>query len=341
MQLNLRLNPDMTDKNIMSANGSGNAALPLVSVIMSCYREPLDWFSECIDSVLAQSMADFELVVIIDDPDNLPLVEKIRSYAAQDVRIKLLINEVNVGLAVSLNRGISIASANIIARMDADDIAENNRLQTQLDFLDENPNISLVGTAIKLIDEQGSIIGSKRYYQDETLLKKIIPYCSITCHPTWMFRKSLHTKIGGYRDLFTAQDYDFLYRVLDAGEKISNIQSSLLRYRVHQQSITGGFSLNRYKVRHYIHKMHHDRLRLGHDNFDKSTLNEYLQNTKDNSKVSNLLAKLRRTKKHSFIKKLYYLPQLFVYSKDIRERVYDHLKLKCILAMHKEVTYDN
>jgi glycosyltransferase involved in cell wall biosynthesis len=330
---------NMTGENTVSPCDTISDGTPLVSVIMSCYREPLDWLSECIDSVLAQTMADFEFVIIIDDPVNLALIEKVRSYDEQDMRIKLLINEVNVGLAVSLNRGISESSAEIIARMDADDIAEENRLQTQLDFLEVNPKISLVGSAIKLIDEQGSVIGRKSYYSDETLLKKIIPYSSVTCHPTWMFRKSLHTKIGGYRDLFTAQDYDFLYRVLDAGEKISNIQSCLLRYRVHQQSITGGFSLNRYKVRHYIHKMHNDRLRLGQDNFDKSTLNEYLQDTKGNSKVSDLLAKLRRTKKYSFIKKLYYLTQLFLYSKDIRERVYDHLKLKCILATRKEVKY--
>jgi glycosyltransferase involved in cell wall biosynthesis len=339
MQLIPRVNAKMTGENITSTSGSTNEAMPLVSLIMSCYREPLDWLSECIDSVLAQTMPDFEFIIVVDDPDNLPLIDKLRAYAEHDVRINLLINEVNVGLAVSLNRGISKSSAAIIARMDADDIAEENRLQTQLEFLGENPKISLVGSAIELIDEQGTVIGRKSYYRDEALLKKIIPYSSVTCHPTWMFRKSLHTKIGGYRDLFTAQDYDFLYRVLDAGEKISNIQSCLLRYRIHQQSITGRFSLNRYKVRHYIHKMHHDRLRLGHDNFDKSTLNEYLQNTKDNSKVNDLLAKLRLTKKHSFTKKIYYLTQLFFYSHDIRERVYDHLKLKCILATNKEVKY--
>jgi glycosyltransferase involved in cell wall biosynthesis len=331
----------MNDKNTLNPKHSITPALPLVSVVMSCYREPLHWLCECIDSVLNQTMADFELVIIIDDPDNLSLVAKVQSYVEQDSRIKLLINEENVGLAVSLNRGIECASADIIARMDADDIVEENRLQMQLDFLMENQQISLVGSAIKLIDEHGTVIGHKRYYQDEALIKKIISYSSVTCHPTWMFRKALHARIGGYRDLFTAQDYDFLYRVLDAGEKISNIQSSLLRYRVHQQSITGGFSLNRYKVRHYIHKMHHDRLRSGHDDFNKSTLKEYLKDTRSNSKISDFLAKLRRTNENSYFKKLFYLTQLFIYSQDIRERVYDHLKLKFILVTHKEAKYDD
>ncbi|MEP1446562.1 MAG: glycosyltransferase [Paraglaciecola sp.] len=330
----------MYDKNTLNPKNSITSTLPLVSVVMSCYREPLNWLCEGIDSILNQTMADFELVIIIDDPENLSLIDKVQSYTEKDNRIKLLINEENVGLAVSLNRGIENARADIIARMDADDIAEENRLQMQIDFLMANLHISLVGSAIKLIDEHGTVIGHKRYYQDETLIKKVIPYSSVTCHPTWMFNKALHTKIGGYRDLFTAQDYDFLYRVLDAGEKISNIQSSLLRYRVHQQSITGGFSLNRYKVRHYIHKMHHDRMRLGLDTFNKSTLNEYLLKTKDNSKINDLLAKLRRTKKNSFIKKVFYLTLLFLFSKDIRERVYDHFKLKYILTMHKEVKND-
>jgi len=308
---------------------------PTISVVMACYREPVNWLRDCIDSVLTQSFSDFEFIIVVDDPENIELILELENYANQDLRIKLLINERNSGLAVSLNRAIDSSTAPLLARMDADDICDNNRLKIQLEFLAKHPNVSLVGSAIQLINEKNCIFGSKSYYRDDKLIRKIIPYSSVTCHPTWMLKRELYNEVGGYRDLSTAQDYDFLYRVLDLNKQISNIEKPLLNYRVHQQSITGGLSLNRYKIRRYIHKMHKDRLQLGHDSFNKKTLNDYLSDAEENSKVINLLSQLRQTKKSNVVKKLYYLVQLFIYSNDIRERVFDHIRLKIILATDK------
>ena len=77
MQLIARANSKMADENNTIITGSDNAVLPLVSVVMSCFREPLNWLSECIESVLAQTMADFEFIIIIDDPENLLLIDKV------------------------------------------------------------------------------------------------------------------------------------------------------------------------------------------------------------------------------------------------------------------------
>lgn len=308
---------------------------PIISVVLACYREPLPWFQQAIESVLNQSFSDIELIVVVDDPANDSLRAYLATLSETEDRLVVVVNPTNLGLPASLNKGIAASSGQYIARMDADDICHPDRLKIQLAFLTDHPEVSLVGSDIELINESNETIGAKSYYQDDKLLRKIIPYSSVTCHPTWLLTRALYDEVGGYRELNTAQDYDFLYRTLDLGRQISNVKAPLLRYRVHQQSITGGFSLNRYKIRHYIHKMHQDRMRYGHDSFDKRTLQSYLDNAKDDAKIIDLLAKLRQTKSTNLVKKSYYLAQLFLHSKDIRTRVYDHLKLKTILALHK------
>ena len=76
----------MTNNNIPKV-------VPLISVVMACYREPIRWLRESIDSVLAQSFTDFEFIIVIDDPDNKPLILELEHYANQDQRIKLLFND--------------------------------------------------------------------------------------------------------------------------------------------------------------------------------------------------------------------------------------------------------
>jgi glycosyltransferase involved in cell wall biosynthesis len=107
-----------------------------------------------IESILQQSMIDFEFI-IIDDCSNQETKQLLSSYCAQDVRIRIITNEANKGIAKSLNYGISIATGEIIARHDADDIAEPTRLQQQFDLLNENKSIIGCFTAVKHINMTG------------------------------------------------------------------------------------------------------------------------------------------------------------------------------------------
>lgn len=309
----------------------------IIDVVMACYREPINWLSGAIDSILAQTEKRFKFIIVLDDPTNTQITSCLASYQEKDDRIMVLINEHNLGLARSLNRGIQASSAPFIARMDADDFSHPERLAIQLNYLAKHPEIGLVGSAIENIDETGKVLGTKVFESNPALLKQMIPYCSVACHPTWMFARESYAKVGGYRNLSTAQDYDFLYRLLDANIGITNQSRPLLKYRIHNSSITSGMSLKRYKIRQYIHDMHNQRIRGGSDHFSEETLNTYLDQAKSNNTISQLLTKLRQAEEKQSFSKVFYLGLLTILSADIRQRVLDHLLLKWVVFRHQAV----
>jgi len=127
---------------------------PLVSVVMAVYNgEP--YLQYALDSILGQTFRDFELIVI-DDASTDRTDEILSGY--DDPRIIIISNETNLGQTVSLNKGITIASGKYIARHDADDISHLDRFQSQVDFLNQNPRIGLLGTSYEIIDFSGQTI---------------------------------------------------------------------------------------------------------------------------------------------------------------------------------------
>lgn len=307
---------------------------PEVSVVMACYREPLHWFESAVLSVLQQTLSNFELIIVVDDPENLEITSFLDKQRKLDERIIVVHNEHNLGLPDSLNKGIGLAKSDYIARMDADDICKADRLKRQLDYLKNNPEVDLLGSAITNIDDTDQHIGTSSFHNDMALIKKVIPYCSVSCHPTWMFKKEMFHAIGGYRTLQGAEDYDFLYRMIDSDYRIGNLPDSLLFYRIHGGSITSGMNLKRYKIRNYILEMHHERLTKGTDSYNIGELKTRLQHANDSTRIASLITKLRKAEAASSLSRLYYLSALFVCSADIRSRILDHLKLKLVVISH-------
>ena len=127
--------------------------MPRISVIMSVYNSAR-FLAEAIQSILGQTYNDFEFI-IVDDGSSDQSLEIIRSYAKMDNRIRVLENEKKYGLAASLNRCIFIAKGDYIARMDADDICVPDRLEKQIAFLEQHPNIGIIGGSVQEIDGQG------------------------------------------------------------------------------------------------------------------------------------------------------------------------------------------
>ena len=151
----------------------------LVSVIMSNYNTPESYLREAIESVLNQTYADFELI-IIDDCSTDNSLEIIREY--KDERIVVLENKENMGITKSLNRGLSVARGEFVARMDADDICFPKRFEKQVQFLKENPGYIVCGAGAELIgDWQGK-------YTNKVICRKILisnaTTCSVFCHNT-------------------------------------------------------------------------------------------------------------------------------------------------------------
>lgn len=210
-----------------------------VSVLMSVYNEESHWLIESIESILNQSYRDFEFIIILDNPLNFELKEIIKNYELKDVRVKVLINSENRGLVYSLNKGLKEAKGKYIVRIDADDIARNDRIEKQIEFLKSNEEYSLIGTNYKMIDESGNIIRDDiKTISNFSLLKRALKYRNIMCHPSYMFIKDDIINIGGYRQVKFAEDYDLVVRLIMNGKKISNIDERLLYYRVRQNGIS-------------------------------------------------------------------------------------------------------
>lgn len=207
----------------------------LVSVVMSCYRESPEQLHQSISSVLNQTYRDLELIIILDDPLNLELEQLIQD-AASDARVSFIKNEFNIGLAASLNKGIEKSHGGFICRMDADDVSDESRIDTQLEYLVAN-GLDLVGSYLNVIDE-----ASRPLYSVNNLpikpesIKCGLRFNNCVPHPTWFGRREVFT--SGYRMVAYAEDYDFILRAIEEGYAIGNVPAPLLKYRMTEKSIS-------------------------------------------------------------------------------------------------------
>lgn len=205
---------------------------PKVSVIMSVYNGE-KYLREAVDSILAQTFTDFEFI-IINDGSTDKTKEILSSY--DDERI-VVIDQQNVGLTKSLNRGIKMAKGEYIARMDADDISLPERLEKQVRFLDHNRDIVLVGTSPICINENGKAIETGNVSTASDEIKKNLLNGNQFTHGSVMFRKSCIEAVGFYREEFdVAQDYDLWLRISEVFG-VGNIEEPLYKWRINPKSI--------------------------------------------------------------------------------------------------------
>lgn len=208
--------------------------IPKVSVLMSVYNGE-KYLCEAIDSILNQNFKDFEFL-IIDDCSTDGSADIIRSYT--DPRIRLIQNEKNIGLTRSLNKGLKLANAQYIARMDADDISLPNRFEKQVRFLQENPAHVAVGCWILWVDRDGDPIRQEYQVPSHEEIERIflrgrggLP------HAAAMFRREAAGAVGDYgREFECAQDVDLFLRLGEHG-RLANLQEVLYKVRGHLNSV--------------------------------------------------------------------------------------------------------
>lgn len=208
---------------------------PAVTVLLAVFNGgPLLRLS--IDSVLAQTFADFELLVIDDgSTDATPAI--LRGY--NDARLRVVVNERNLGLTRSLNRGLAEARGALIARQDADDLSDSGRLAQQVAFLRENPEVRLLGSSAWRIDSAGRVTGAN----DLPCTHDAIRWASVLdnpfLHTSVMFhRETALAEFGGYDERFAiCQDYDLWNRIA-ARHRVANLPARLVRMREHATSMT-------------------------------------------------------------------------------------------------------
>lgn len=205
---------------------------PLISVAMPVYNGE-KYLAEAIDSILAQTFEDFELIMI-DDGSTDSSLKLLQEYQKKDSRIRLITRE-NRNVAATLNEIIFLARGKWIARMDQDDIALPQRLERQLEWL-ERTGADISGSWVRRFGTSDQRIVKLR--QTDEAIKMEMLFCSPFAHPSVMVRTNMIKKLLYDETRWEAEDYDLWVRAAEAGWKMTNIPEVLLCYRVHPEQIS-------------------------------------------------------------------------------------------------------
>jgi glycosyltransferase involved in cell wall biosynthesis len=228
----------------------------LISVVMPAYNSAR-FLAPAIRSILNQTYRNLELIIVYDrSSDDTESI--IQAVAREDPRVRPLLNQGEhrfYRLPLALNNGLAACRGSFIARMDADDVALPDRLEKQLDFMLDNPDVTVCGTAAVLIDEQDRETGLHRPVTGPRNVRILLDYATPLFHPTWLIRRGILEKVPGYREMY-AEDYDFLARIVDAGGRLENIPDVGLRYR---QNPTHRASIKTHKCFVYALRLRRER----------------------------------------------------------------------------------
>lgn len=211
---------------------------PVVSVVMPVYNTA-EYLAGAIESILKQTFTSIELI-IVDDGSEDGSLQIAEQFEAADKRIRLIVQEGNKGNYPSRNHGMALARGEYIAVMDSDDVALPNRLERQVQFLQEHPGFTMVGSRVLLIDPEGAPVGSKEglFTEHEDIDAALMERKWAVVHPTVLMRRSAVNAVGGYREKFrTCADHDIYIRLAELG-RVANLPEVLLCYRQHYSSLT-------------------------------------------------------------------------------------------------------
>lgn len=209
---------------------------PLISVVMPVYNAER-YLREAVDSILAQTVTDFELIAV-DDGSKDASKSLLESYARRDPRVRV-ISRPNTGIVGALNDGLEVARGEFIARMDGDDWVTPQRFEKQVAFLQAHPTCVCVGSFFNYMDASGALI---KWNPRETEPAKIEQTLlsgdgGALIHPVIMARRSAIDRAGRYRvEAQWIEDLDLYLRLALIGQ-LSNVPEVLLHYRYHTQSV--------------------------------------------------------------------------------------------------------
>ncbi|WP_409344184.1 glycosyltransferase family 2 protein [Paenibacillus sp. MBLB4367] len=212
--------------------------MPKVTVLMPVYNGER-YLRESIESILNQTFTDFKFL-IINDGSTDKSVEIIEEY--KDSRIQLIHNSNNIGLIATLNKGLDLSEGDYIARMDCDDISLPRRLEIQVNFMDNNNDISVCGTGIEIIGHKSF---SPYIVSNYNKIKNYLVVDDCITHPTAVLRTAVIKENQYYFDknYVHAEDYEYFQRISEK-YKIENLNEILLQYRLSPEGISRKFVLD-------------------------------------------------------------------------------------------------
>lgn len=205
-------------------------------VAMSVYQEDrLSWLIEAVDSVLQQDYDDFLFVIHQDGPVPEEVSQYLERLETQHENVKRLVSAENGGLGKALNTIIDWAACvnpKYIIRMDSDDICLPGRFYKQIEFLEQNPDIDVLGTSLTEVNEIGQQVGRRYMPEHHNLLMKVLARRCPLNHPTVVIRYESLLKYGSYDPSHTnTQDYYLWIKMVSQGAKLSNLREPLLKFR--------------------------------------------------------------------------------------------------------------
>ncbi|HEX7477890.1 MAG TPA: glycosyltransferase [Polyangiales bacterium] len=222
----------MSQASPTAADSTLAGKTPSVSVVI-CVIDPHPvYFVQAVRSILEQSVRDLELI-IIEEPSSASAAPLLAGIA--DPRIRHYAHPQRTSLVEQRNRGIEHARAELIAVLDADDIAEPDRLQKQLCFMHAHPEVGALGTQLRLIDPSGATLGYRHYPVEPGAVTDALASINPIGQPAVMYRKALVQSLGGYRygRYPATEDYELWCRMAATGAKLANLDEALVRYRIH------------------------------------------------------------------------------------------------------------
>lgn len=211
--------------------------MPLVSVLMSNYNTNEQYLREAIESILNQTLTDFEFI-IIDDASTDGSLKVIESYL-YDKRVKIIENKINLGLAKSLNKGLSIAKGDYIARADSDDIYYPERLEKQVHWMQNHPDYIVCGTWAEMFGEKSGVYKKQISNQEKYRIQLLFGNNPAIIHPSAMFNSLLLYKyhLRYNSDYRYAQDY-CMWVECSKHSQLHIFEEVLIKYRVHSDRVS-------------------------------------------------------------------------------------------------------
>jgi len=218
--------------NLLDYINEGN----MFSVLMSLYdREEPQNLIECLESIKAQTLTANEIIIVYDGAVNERLKNIVDSFR-DELNIRVVPLDNNVGLGLALQRGLENCSYDLIARMDTDDICNPVRFEKQINFMINHENIDMLGSGILEFDEYNNE-RLKILPEDDSDIRKFSIWKNPFNHMTVVFRKSKVLSVGGYKHHLFMEDYNLWLRMISAECKFKNMPDILVKARIGKQMV--------------------------------------------------------------------------------------------------------
>lgn len=206
-----------------------DSSIPKVSVLLPLFHTKEEYLRECIESILAQTFRDFELIIVNDSPDNSQLDSIVAGF--RDARIRYYRNDKNLGISATRNKLLDLARGEYLAVMDHDDICMPTRFERQVAYLDTHPHTGVLGTQAASIPAD-KVLRTPEY---DIEIKLGLMWGCFIIHPTAMIRAAVLKQAGvRYESHYSPAEDHALFCRLIPHTRFHNLQEKLLTYRVHK-----------------------------------------------------------------------------------------------------------